>query len=156
MGMNQSGERLGALQHTAAARVTPVAPPLPLQRFLAQSDHVAGKGEQGWDHCLGAGVLGHPPPFPPPSRGVRVPFPLSKSLLRDQKPFLINANPAQTALGEEWEVPTPSMARLLLCMGAGRDLGPVLPAIEVTDEWDVPDAPHSLAWLPQGRRELDE
>lgn len=46
--------------------------------------------------------------------------------------------------------------RVALCMGASRDPGPALPAIEVTDEWDVPDAPHSSARLPQGRRELDE
>lgn len=33
--------------------------------------------------------------------------------------------------------------RAALCVGAGRAPGPALPAIEVTDEWDVPDAPHS-------------
>lgn len=66
--------RLGAMQHGAAAgRVVPIAPPLPLQDFLAQ-DHVAGKGEQGWARDLG------PPRFPPlgpaQSRGVGMPRPL--------------------------------------------------------------------------------
>lgn len=41
-------------------------------------------------------------------------------------------------------------------MGASGDLGPALPAIEVTDEWDVLDAPHSSARPLQGRQELDE
>lgn len=34
--------------------------------------------------------------------------------------------------------------RVALCVGASGAPGPALPAIEVTDEWDVPDAPHSL------------
>lgn len=46
--------------------------------------------------------------------------------------------------------------RAALCTGAGGDLGPALPAIEVTDEWDVLDAPHSSVRPPQGRREPDE
>lgn len=46
--------------------------------------------------------------------------------------------------------------RAALCAGAGGDPGPAARAIEVTDEWDVPDAPHSSSPLPQGRRELHE
>lgn len=66
--------RLGAMQHGAAAgRVVPIAPPLPLQGFLAQ-DHVAGKGEQGWARDLGPQRF--PPLGPAKSRGVGMPRPL--------------------------------------------------------------------------------
>lgn len=43
-----------------------------------------------------------------------------------------------------------------LCTGANGDPRPAARAIEVTDEWDVPDAPHSSALLPQGCREPHE
>lgn len=115
--INQSGERLVALQHVAAAgRVTPVAPPLPLQGFLAQPDHVAGKGERGW----GA----RPPPTLPTSQlRCRDASSFIGLPQRDQKSFLINAKPAQTALGEEWEAPAPAVAGLLCAWGPAETQG---------------------------------
>lgn len=78
----------------------------------------AGLGPSPW------GWGARPPPSLPTSQPrCREASSLISSPQRDQTLILINAKPAQTALGEEWEAPAPAVARLLCAWGPAEPRG---------------------------------
>lgn len=128
-GIHPPGWRPGLCSAWRQRWGAPVAPPLPLQGFLAQLGHVAGRASR-------AGLVASAAPHP----GVGAPRPLLTKAPRNIfNQCKIGADGAGRAMGGACS----SHGRAALCVGASGAPGPALPAIEVTDEWDVPDAPHS-------------